>query len=484
MLCCKSTSPHGPMRSTSCRKRSLGYPTPSCSRGCGSSYERGNAVEAELLAHLGEVDARQLYLEEGCSSMFTYCQRVLHFAEGVAYKRIQAARAARRHPQILAAVRCGDLHLTAVGLARAEAHCEQLRRADPRGSTSRRGRDRDSCSPTASQSPRSADVQCAGFHEPARQAPAASSRHPPCRSRVPQPPAAPRPPSPPATNRAARGRALPRAVHGRRRDCTRSSRSCARSCGIRSRTATSGRSSPRQLLFCSNRCASSKFAEHLERPGRHGPPLSERSDLDDIFQPRSGAPSGNATRGRCTYVSAGGRRCDSKEFVEFDHADALDVDESALDRGDHAALSRAQSAASAPGLRRATHGPSSGELDLNPVHRKRRRSSHSRSALQGQRRGWQPEVTFLQSQAARREPPRQAGVASIISAVSHPCLSIRTRTPFAPRRTRDSSSRARTTSPSATCRRSWGLTCAGGVLSTSAVERAARHAFCAARVSL
>src|SRR5882724_7097680 len=76
---------------------------------------RGNALEAELLAHLGEVDARRLYLDEGCSSMFVYCQRVLHFAEGVAYKRIQAARAARRHPEILEALRCGQLHLTAIG---------------------------------------------------------------------------------------------------------------------------------------------------------------------------------------------------------------------------------------------------------------------------------------------------------------------------------------------------------------------------------
>jgi len=47
--------------------------------------QRGNAVEAELLVHLAEVDARKLYLEEGCSSMFTYCQHILHFAEGVAY---------------------------------------------------------------------------------------------------------------------------------------------------------------------------------------------------------------------------------------------------------------------------------------------------------------------------------------------------------------------------------------------------------------
>jgi hypothetical protein len=35
---------------------------------------RGNAVEAELIAHLAEVDARQLYLEEGYPSMFAYCQ--------------------------------------------------------------------------------------------------------------------------------------------------------------------------------------------------------------------------------------------------------------------------------------------------------------------------------------------------------------------------------------------------------------------------
>src|SRR4030095_9930220 len=77
---------------------------------------RVNAVEAQLIAHLGEVDARRLYLEEGCTSMFGYCQRVLHFAEGVAYKRIQAARAARQFPEILEAVRRGELPLTALGL--------------------------------------------------------------------------------------------------------------------------------------------------------------------------------------------------------------------------------------------------------------------------------------------------------------------------------------------------------------------------------
>jgi hypothetical protein len=37
---------------------------------------RDREVEAELLAHLGEVDARGLYLEEGCASMFAYCTEV------------------------------------------------------------------------------------------------------------------------------------------------------------------------------------------------------------------------------------------------------------------------------------------------------------------------------------------------------------------------------------------------------------------------
>jgi hypothetical protein len=93
---------------------------------------RGNAVEAELLAHLGEVDARKLYLEQAFPSMFVFCLRALHFSESVAYKRISAARAARRHPEILAAVRRGELHGTAVSLLApqlTQANCAALIRA-------------------------------------------------------------------------------------------------------------------------------------------------------------------------------------------------------------------------------------------------------------------------------------------------------------------------------------------------------------------
>jgi hypothetical protein len=75
---------------------------------------RGWADCAELLAHLGEVDARGLYREESCDSVFTWCLRELHFSEGAAYRRIQAARTARKFPALFTAVAQGRLHLTAI----------------------------------------------------------------------------------------------------------------------------------------------------------------------------------------------------------------------------------------------------------------------------------------------------------------------------------------------------------------------------------
>jgi hypothetical protein len=71
---------------------------------------------AQLLALLMEVDARQLYAKQSCSSLFTYCVQVLHFSEHAAYLRIEAARAARRFPVILERLAEGSLHLTAVSL--------------------------------------------------------------------------------------------------------------------------------------------------------------------------------------------------------------------------------------------------------------------------------------------------------------------------------------------------------------------------------
>jgi 5-methylcytosine-specific restriction endonuclease McrA len=71
---------------------------------------------ARLIAALAELDARRLYLGQGCSSMFTYCTQVLHLAEHAAYNRIEAARAARRFPVILTLLADGCVHLSAVRL--------------------------------------------------------------------------------------------------------------------------------------------------------------------------------------------------------------------------------------------------------------------------------------------------------------------------------------------------------------------------------
>ena len=56
---------------------------------------------ARLIAILAELDARRLYLAQGCSSLFTYCTQVLHLSAHAAYGRIEAARAGRRFPIVL-----------------------------------------------------------------------------------------------------------------------------------------------------------------------------------------------------------------------------------------------------------------------------------------------------------------------------------------------------------------------------------------------
>ena len=72
----------------------------------------------ELVALLAELDARRLYLGEGCSSLFTYCTQVLHLSEHAAYHRIEAARAVRQFPGILEELGQGAVTLTTVALLR------------------------------------------------------------------------------------------------------------------------------------------------------------------------------------------------------------------------------------------------------------------------------------------------------------------------------------------------------------------------------
>jgi len=77
---------------------------------------RERVTTATLLAHIGEVDARRLYVPAGYPSMHAYCVDELRLSEDAAYKRIQAARAARQFPALFLALAEGRLHLAAACL--------------------------------------------------------------------------------------------------------------------------------------------------------------------------------------------------------------------------------------------------------------------------------------------------------------------------------------------------------------------------------
>jgi hypothetical protein len=77
---------------------------------------RERHATAQLIASLAEVDARRLYLGEGCSSLFAYCTQVLRLSEHAAYGRIEAARTARRFAIVLDLIADGSITLTTVCL--------------------------------------------------------------------------------------------------------------------------------------------------------------------------------------------------------------------------------------------------------------------------------------------------------------------------------------------------------------------------------
>jgi hypothetical protein len=82
----------------------------------GELVSQSRRVEADLVAHIGEVDERRLYARQAFPSMFAYCTERLHLSEAEAYRRISVARAARRHGVLLAMLRDGRLHLSGIAL--------------------------------------------------------------------------------------------------------------------------------------------------------------------------------------------------------------------------------------------------------------------------------------------------------------------------------------------------------------------------------
>ena len=63
-----------------------------------SLIARERDATAHLVAHLAEMDTRDLHLREGYESLYVYCRDALGLSEGEGYNRIEVARAARRFP--------------------------------------------------------------------------------------------------------------------------------------------------------------------------------------------------------------------------------------------------------------------------------------------------------------------------------------------------------------------------------------------------
>ena len=74
------------------------------------------AATASLVAHLAEVDRRQLHLAAGFSSLVAYCREVLLLPEDAACNRTTAVRMVREFPAVLPMLADGRLNLSTLRL--------------------------------------------------------------------------------------------------------------------------------------------------------------------------------------------------------------------------------------------------------------------------------------------------------------------------------------------------------------------------------
>lgn len=92
-----------------------------------------NQLTSVILAHLAEVEARSIYREVACSSLYAYCVYELRLSEDESQRRILAARAARRFPVLFEMLESAAIHLTGIVLLAPhltdENHAELLDRA-------------------------------------------------------------------------------------------------------------------------------------------------------------------------------------------------------------------------------------------------------------------------------------------------------------------------------------------------------------------
>ena len=277
-------------------------------------------ITAKIVLYLAEIEERRLHLQAGFSSMFEFCIKKLGLGEGEAFRRIVAARLGKRFPVVYCLLASGAMHLTSLELLSKrlteENHAELLEAA-------------------SGKSKREVEALLAArFPRPA----VPSSIH-----RLPVPAAAPGSgdsSSPPAfmleptensqTHEAAWARIEQLSEARFRVEFTASAelREKLELC----RDLLSHANPSRDLAVVIERAVDSLLA-HLEkkrlarakRP-RSKPAVRQASGHDGRYA--SSRRIRNEVRRRvferdglgCTYVSPDGRRCETRAFLEVDHA--------------------------------------------------------------------------------------------------------------------------------------------------------------------
>lgn len=282
------------------------------------------ATTAGLVAHLAEMERRQLHLAAGYASLFAYCTAVLRLSEYEAYSRIEAARAARSFPRVLDMLVEGSLTFTTAQLLARnltrENHVELLSAAAGKGKwqvqelVARRAP-----LPDAPPSVRKLPA-------PRTAVAAAGSDGPPRPGTVPEAtsgPTAPGPvavPPPPARYRPAVTPLAPERyqITFTASASTREKLRCAQD--LLRHAVPSGDTAEvidRALSALLDDLARRKFAA-TDRPRTSAGPAEGSRHVP------AGVKRAVWVRdaGRCAFVGEGGRRCEERGFLEFHHVEA------------------------------------------------------------------------------------------------------------------------------------------------------------------
>jgi hypothetical protein len=283
-----------------------------------SLVARERDATARLVAHLAELDTREVYLREGYDSLFTYCRDVLGLSEGEAYNRIEVARASRRFPVILEMLEAGTVTLTAVRLLAphltAANHREALASAQSRKKA-------DILKLAARLAPRP-DIPASVRKLPVATLPAATSlaRPPEAVVSSTDAPASTVATSMPSAPAVARAEMTPLSPERYRFQLTIGGDTLEKlrlAKDMLSHAVPSGDDAAvldRALTALLVELARKKFADTPKpRPSRDGDPLAR--------EPQAAVKRAVWVRdlGRCKYIGPNGHRCNERRFLEFHH---------------------------------------------------------------------------------------------------------------------------------------------------------------------